>query len=45
MHNYINEEIDSIKELLPSTYTEEEKNEIVLLLIDLAKIYSNAGFI
>jgi len=28
-----------IKSLIPSSYTEEEKDEIILLLIDLANIY------
>lgn len=30
---------DEIKSLIPSHYTEEEKQEITLLLIDLANIY------
>jgi len=30
-----------LKALIPSYYTEEEKNEIILLLIDLANIYLN----
>jgi len=30
---------DEIKSLIPSNYTDEEKEEIVLLLIDLANIY------
>jgi len=30
-----------IKSLLPSHYTEEEKKEIIKLLIDLANIYLN----
>lgn len=30
---------DEIRALIPSNYTEEEKDEIVLLLIDLANIY------
>lgn len=28
-----------IKKLIPSSYTEEEKEKIILLLIDLANIY------
>jgi len=31
--------IKTIKEKLPDCFTEEEKDEIVILLIDLAKIY------
>lgn len=30
---------DEIRDLIPSNYIEEEKDEIVLLLIDLANIY------
>lgn len=30
---------DEIRALIPSNYTEEEKDKIVLLLIDLANIY------
>ena len=39
MTNLTKEQIDSIKKLIPSTYTKEEKNEIAILLIDLADIY------
>lgn len=31
--------ISEIKPLIPSSYTETEKKEIILLLIDLANIY------
>ena len=41
MYNYTKEQIVEIKELLP-TYTEEEKDEIIRLLYDLAHIYNNA---
>lgn len=39
MSIYMNINIDEIISLLPSYYTESEKKEISLLLIDLANIY------
>lgn len=33
--------IESIKETIPSSYSEEEKEKISILLIDLANIYLN----
>jgi len=32
-------EIEEIKSLIPSHYSEEQKDEIVILLIELAEIY------
>ena len=40
--HFTEKELNEIVELLP-TYTEEEKKEIVLLLIDLANIYLNSN--
>ena len=40
--HYTKKELNEIMKLLP-TYTEEEKQEIVILLIDLAKIYLNSN--
>ena len=40
IQHYTQKQLDEIMELLP-TYTEKEKKEIVLLLIDLANIYIN----
>ena len=39
---YTQKQLDEIMELLP-TYTEEQKKEIVLALIDLAHIYLNTN--
>lgn len=36
------EKFNSIKETIPSTYTEEEKNEIMRLIIELTNIYLDA---
>ena len=35
-------QISEIKSLIPSYYTEEEKKQIVKLLIDLANIYTES---
>ena len=40
--DYTQKEMNEIMKLLP-TYSEKEKKEIVLLLIDLAHIYDNAN--
>lgn len=32
---------EEIKKLIPDTYTDEQKDQIVISLIDLAKIYLN----
>jgi len=44
MRDYTKERIEAVRKTIPSSYTEEEKDEITRLVMDFSEIYVDTFF-